>query len=53
MAIARQEKPVRYLRATIAPADESLLCIFEAASEQLVRERNAHHPGNSLGEVST
>lgn len=34
----REGKPVRYLRATIVPTDESLLCVFEAASEQLVRE---------------
>jgi hypothetical protein len=31
-------KPVRYLRATIVPTDESLLCMLEAASEDLVRE---------------
>jgi uncharacterized protein DUF4242 len=37
----REGKPVRYLRATIVPTDESLLCIFEAASEQLVREAYA------------
>ena len=29
---------VRYLRATIVPTDESLLCLFEADSAQLVRE---------------
>jgi Protein of unknown function (DUF4242) len=32
---------VHYLRATIVPADESLLCLFEAASEQLVRQAYA------------
>jgi hypothetical protein len=37
----REGKSVRYLRATIVPTDESLLCIFEAASEQLVREAYA------------
>jgi hypothetical protein len=37
----REGKAVRYLRATIVPTDESLLCIFEAASEQLVRETYA------------
>jgi hypothetical protein len=37
----REGKPVRYLRATIVPTDESLLCVFEAASEQLVREAYA------------
>ena len=29
---------MRYLRATIVPTDEALLCVFEAGSEQLVRE---------------
>ena len=33
-----EAKAVRYLRATIVPTDESLLCVFEAASEQLVHE---------------
>ena len=37
----REGKPVRYLRATIVPTDESLLCVFEATSEQLVREAYA------------
>ena len=40
-AMEREGKTVRYLRGTIVPADESLLCIFEAASEQLVREAYA------------
>ena len=39
--LEREGKPVRYLRATIVPTDESLLCVFEAASEQLVREAYA------------
>ena len=34
----QQGRPVRYLRSTIVPADESLLCVLEAASEELVRE---------------
>jgi Protein of unknown function (DUF4242) len=34
----REGKSVRYLRSTIVPADESLLCVLEAASEELVRE---------------
>ena len=33
----RAGEPVRYLRATIVPTDESLLCVIEAASEGLVR----------------
>jgi hypothetical protein len=37
----REGKAVRDLRATIVPADESLLCIFEAACEQLVRDAYA------------
>ena len=39
--MAREGKPVRYLRATIVPTDEALLCVFEAGSEQLVREAYA------------
>ena len=39
--MAREGKAVRNLRATIVPTDESLLCLFEAASEQLVREAYA------------
>jgi hypothetical protein len=34
-------KPVRFLRSTIVPTDESFLCVIEAASEQLVREAYA------------
>jgi Protein of unknown function (DUF4242) len=34
---AHEGKPVRLVRATIVPADESLLCVFEADSEALVR----------------
>ena len=34
----RQGRAVRYLRAAVVPTDESLLCVFEAASEELVRE---------------
>jgi hypothetical protein len=37
----REGKAVRYLRATIVPTDESLLCVLEAASEDLVREAYA------------
>jgi Protein of unknown function (DUF4242) len=31
-------KAIRYLRSTIVPADESFLCVIEAASEELARE---------------
>jgi hypothetical protein len=37
----REGEPVRVLRSTIVPADESLLCVVEAASEQGVREAYA------------
>ena len=37
----REGKQVRYLRATIVPTDESLLCVLEATSEDLVREAYA------------
>ena len=30
-------KPLRFLRSTIVPRDESFLCVLEAESEQLVR----------------
>jgi Protein of unknown function (DUF4242) len=39
--MSREGKPVRYVRATIVPADESLLCMLEAASEELVQETYA------------
>jgi hypothetical protein len=37
LGIAREGKPVRYLRSTVVPADESLLCLLEAPSDDLVR----------------
>jgi hypothetical protein len=39
--LAREGKAVRYLRSTIVPADEALLCVLEAADEKLVRETYA------------
>jgi Protein of unknown function (DUF4242) len=36
-AMEGEGKPVRYVRAAIVPADESLLCVLEAADEELVR----------------
>jgi len=38
VAMRAEGRSVRYLRSTIVPADEALLCIFEAGSEELVRE---------------
>lgn len=39
--LEREGTPVRYLNATIVPADESFLCVLECASEELVREAYA------------
>jgi hypothetical protein len=39
--LQREGRPVRFRRSTIVPGDESLLCVFEAASEELVREAYA------------
>ena len=38
LAMGSEGRAVRYLRSTIVPADEALLCVFEAGSEELVRE---------------
>ena len=38
VAMSREGRPVHYLRSTIVPADEALMCVFEADSEELVRE---------------
>jgi hypothetical protein len=51
-AMERDGKPVRYLHAAIVPADESLLCVLEAASEELVRETYAR-AGIPFERVST
>ena len=37
-AMGDEGRPVHYLRSTIVPADEALLCVLEADSEELVRE---------------
>jgi hypothetical protein len=39
--LEREGKSVRYLHFMIVPADESLLCVVEAAREELVREAYA------------
>ena len=39
--VGREGKPVRYVRSTIVPADESILCLLEAATEELVHETYA------------
>ena len=36
--LEREGREVRYLSSAIVPVDESLLCLFEAADEELVRE---------------
>lgn len=33
-------KPVRYIRSTFVPGEARCMCLFEAASPQLVREVN-------------
>jgi hypothetical protein len=38
LAMERDGKSVRYVRSMIVPGDESLLCLLEAATEQLVHE---------------
>jgi hypothetical protein len=38
VAMGNEGRAVHYLRSTIVPADEALLCVFEAGSEELVRE---------------
>ena len=37
LAMEREGKPVRHVRSTVVPGDEFFLCVFEAASEELVR----------------
>jgi hypothetical protein len=37
----REGKPLRHVRSTVVPVDEFFLCLFEAASEELVREAYA------------
>jgi hypothetical protein len=48
----REGKQLRHVRSTIVPADEAYLCVFEAASEDLVREAYAR-AGTPLERVST
>jgi hypothetical protein len=40
--LARQGRPVRCVHCTIVPSDEALLGLFEATSEELVRDVYAH-----------
>jgi Protein of unknown function (DUF4242) len=40
-AMERAGKPVSHIRTTLVPADESFFCVFDAASEELVREAYA------------
>jgi len=39
--LEREGKPLRFLRSTIVPRDESFLCVLEAPSEHLIREAYA------------
>ena len=39
--LERAGEPVHYVRSTIVPGDEALLCVLEAATEELVREAYA------------
>jgi hypothetical protein len=41
LEMEHEGKPVRHVSSTIVPVDESFLCVFEAASEELVREAYA------------
>lgn len=50
--LERQGEPVHYVRSAIIPADESLLCVLEAASEELVRETYSR-AGLSFERLST
>jgi hypothetical protein len=49
--MTRAGKAVRCLRSTIVPADESFLCVIEAASEELAREAYAR-AGVSFDRIS-
>jgi hypothetical protein len=49
--MARAGKAIRWLRSTIVPADESFLCVIEAASEELAREAYAR-AGVSFDRIS-
>ena len=41
LEMEHEGKPVRHVCSTIVPVDESFLCVFDAASEELVREAYA------------
>ena len=51
-ALECEGKPIRYLRSTIVPRDESFLCVLEAASDELVREAYTR-AGISFERIST
>ena len=40
-AIAREGGSLRYVRSTLVPSDEAFISVFEAESEQLVRDAYA------------
>jgi Protein of unknown function (DUF4242) len=39
--LAKEGRAVRYLRSTIVPGDEAFMAVFDAPSEELVREAYA------------
>jgi hypothetical protein len=49
--LERDGKPIRFLRSTIVPADEAVLSIVEAVSEELVREAYAR-AGSPIERIS-
>jgi hypothetical protein len=50
-AMRRRSCPVRCIHCTIVPSDEALLALFEATSEELVRDVYAH-AGISLERIT-
>lgn len=50
--LERKGQPIRFVRSTIVPADEAVLSIVEAVSEELVREAFAR-AGSRFERIST
>jgi len=51
-ALQLEGKPLRFVSSTLIPADESFLCLLEAASERLVRDTYAR-AGIACERIST